>query len=163
MSSNTYTNLNEESIQITRQVFNKLDTNNTGYVSIQQILDALAMQNKPATTKLPQWFNSFLSVYNLDETSQITAEDYTSYKIRFPELSNPFESIDTNNVGYITVNQISEIYSEIVPLQISLSVFWFQNIVSVENLTNETTLTIDQLLQYENEYNTTHFWNVDLL
>jgi Ca2+-binding EF-hand superfamily protein len=163
MSSNTYPNLPEASIEITRQVFNKLDTNNTGSVTIQQILDALAMQNKPATTKLPQWFNSFLSVYNLDETSQITQEDYTSYKIMFPELSKSFESIDTSNSGFITVNQISTIYSEIVPLEISFSVFWFQNIVSVENLTNETTLTIDKLLEYENKYNTTHCWNVDLL
>jgi Ca2+-binding EF-hand superfamily protein len=163
MSSNTYTNLSETSVEITRQVFNKLDTNNTGYISVQQILDALALQNKPATTKPPQWFSSFLSVYNLDETSQITQEDYTSYKIRFPELLNSFESIDANNVGYITVNQINTIYSEIVPLQISNSVIWFENIMSIENLTNQTTLTIDQLLEYENEYNTTHSWNVDFL
>ena len=163
MNSNTYPNLPDTSIEITRQFFNKLDTNNTGNISIQQILNALAFQNKPATTKLPQWFSSFVSVYNLDETSQITQEDYTNYKIRFPELSTPFESLDTNNNGYITINQISEIYSEIVPLQISLNVFWFENIVSVENLTNETILTINQLLEYENEYNTTHSWNVDLL
>jgi Ca2+-binding EF-hand superfamily protein len=163
MKSDTYPNLDQTAVEITTQFFNKLDTNNTGNVSVQQILNGLASQNKPATTKLPLWFNSFLSVYNLDETSQITQEDYTNYKIRFPELSNTFESIDTNNNGYITVNQISSLYSEIVPLQISSNVFWFENIVSVENLTNETTLTIDQLLEYENQHNTTHFWNVDLL
>jgi len=163
MKSNTYPNLDETVVEITTQFFNKLDTNNTGNVSIQQILNGLALQNKPATTKLPQWFSSFVSFYNLDETSQITQEDYINYKIRFPELSTAFESIDTNNNGYITVNQISSLYSEIVPLQISNNVVWFENIVSVENLTNETTLTINQLLEYENQYNTTHFWNVDLL
>jgi len=163
MNPNTYPNLPETVVEITTRFFNKLDTNNTGNVSIQQILNALALQNKPATTKLPMWFSSFVSFYNLDETSQITLEDYTNYKIRFPELSTAFESIDTNNNRYITINQISSLYSEIVPLQISLIVFWFENIVSVENLTNETTLTVNQLLEYENQYNTTHFWNVDLL
>jgi Ca2+-binding EF-hand superfamily protein len=158
MNTTTYPNLSNHSINTTTEFFTQLDIDNTGHISVQQILDALQSKNTPGITHIPLWLQTFISDNQLDETSQVTMEAYNNYKSQLTNFHIDFQRIDIDNNGIININDLYNVYSEYFPPQINHSFEWFQNIVENENLNPDTSLSLEQLLTYENTYNTTHSW-----
>lgn len=155
---NTYTNLPEYVINITTQFFTELDINNSGYILVREILEKLQSKNKPAMTRIPVWLQTFISDNQLNETSEITLASYENYQTQLSSFNINFDTIDTDANGVINLNDLYIFYSEHFVAQTNDSYTWFQDIVTNENLNLETPLSLDQLLTYENKYNTTHTW-----
>jgi hypothetical protein len=161
-----YPNLNESQIDTTTQFFTKLSNLNNGNVTIQKIIDVCSEssnQSKPHAY-LP-WLDSLQTRNNLELTSEIDETTYNEYKTTTPEIHSLFSEIDTENTGTITFEKLKTYYldseqnrldSEYIPYYPSQS--FIELIKKEKNLTNESIITLNEMLSYENEYNITRYW-----
>ena len=170
----SYTNLDQSQIDTTTSFFNKLDTNLSGIVSIQQIIDAC--YNDAASKvqlQIPQWLVNISLEYTPE--SIITQQEYDAKKeyntipipgqvqtLSYPELTLDFSDIDTDNDGQITFQQLYDKYTNLVPTpQLFYTSQSFIDLIKTEyNLTNESTITLEQFLTYENDHNITRYWPI---
>lgn len=167
----TFTNLDQSQIDTTTSFFNKLDTNSSGVVSIQQIIDACLENAVPVQKYTPPWLTNLSLEYTPE--SILTSDDYYAKKqynivpipgqiqtLSYPDLYLEFSEIDTDNNGQITFQQLYDKYMSLLPTpQIYYTSKGFIELIKTEyNLTNQSTITLEQLLTYENAHNITRYW-----
>jgi Ca2+-binding EF-hand superfamily protein len=161
-----YPNLTQDQINSSTEFFQKIDTQSTGQVTIQQIIDAclqFSYQFRPTANLY--WFTSLQNKNDLLDNSEITEALYDEYKTTFPELNALFSDIDTETTGTITFLQLKTYYinleqsrldAQYVPTYTSQD---FINLIKTEkNLTDDSSITLQQMLSYENEFNITRCW-----
>ena len=160
-----YPNLNESQITNTTQFFTKL-SNLGGDITIQKIIDVcLESSNQSKPHAYLPWLEYLQTRNNLELTSEIDETTYNEYKITTPEMNSLFSEIDTENTGTITFEKLKTYYldreqnrldSEYTPYYPSQN---FIELIKMEkNLTNESIVTLNEMLSYENEYNITRYW-----
>lgn len=167
----TYPNLVQSQIDTTTIFFNKLDTNSSGVVSIQQIIDECLQNFTQAQKIIPSWLTNLSLEYTPE--SILTSDDYYSKKqynitqvpgqtLSYPDLYLDFSEIDTDNNGQITFQQLYDKYTSLLPEPqvFYISKGFIELIKSEYNLTDQSTITLEQLLTYENAHNITRYWPI---
>lgn len=157
----SYTNLEQHLIDRSTAFFNKLDVNKTGVVSIKQIIDVCIEDSIRCYGRyIPPWLTN-LSQYYTPETI-ISKQDYDTKKSETPDLFLDFSQIDTDQNEEITFQQLYDKYLDVIspvpsnPFYMSKS---FIELIKTEyNLTDESTITLEQLLTFENDHNVTRYW-----
>ena len=157
----SYTNLTQYLIDITTTFFNNIDTNGSGTITIQQIIDSCVNDAmKTYNRRIPPWLSQLSEDYT--PTSTITKEDYYTKKETTPDLFLDFSDIDTDNNDQITFQQLYDKYLDLLsplPTDHQYPSKIFIELIKVEhNLTNESSITLEQLLTYENSNNITRYW-----
>lgn len=167
----TYPNLTQLQIDTTTIFFNKLDTNSSGVVSIQQIIDECLQNFTQAQKIVPSWLTNLSLEYTPERI--LTSDDYYSKKqyniaqvpgqtLSYPDLYLDFSDIDTDNNGQITFQQLYDKYMSLIPEPqvFYISKAFIELIKSEYNLTDQSTITLEQLLTYENDHNITRYWPI---
>lgn len=157
----SYTNLTQYLIDITTTFFNNIDTNGSGTITIQQIIDSCVNDvMKIYNRRIPPWLSQLSEDYT--PTSTITKEDYYTKKETTPDLFLDFSDIDTENNDQITFQQLYDKYLDLLsPLPTDYyyaSKIFIEFIKVKHNLTNESAITLEQLLTYEDSNNITRYW-----
>jgi len=157
----TYTNLTQDIIDRTTAFFNTIDVNGSGSITIQQIIDSCIQDIIKSYNRLiPPWLSQLSQDYT--PTSIISEEDYNTKKETTLDLFLNFSEIDTDQNNQITFQQLYDKYLDILsPLPIDHyypSKIFIDLIKSDNNLTNESSITLEQLLTYENQHNVTRYW-----
>lgn len=162
----SYINLSEFSINVSTTFFNQLDTDHRGLISLQQIYDAcFAVVADQIIYYPPQndFIPSIISMELLSEENPISQEQYETLQTKYSELNDNFNTIDTDNNGFILVSELFNHYKKEpqtgTPTPPSYD--WLENLKKAENLTNESQITLEQLLTYENTYNTMRYWPIN--
>lgn len=152
--------------------FNQLDTLNTGKVTIQQMILACKQANEqnqsfdPRTSVVPNLIYELQQYAKLLTTqSIISLDDFLLYNNDFPELnatSEVFDMIDIDSDGYISFSELMNHYRTPPQPIITLSSgeIWLENLKQNEMLTDNTELTLDNFLSYQEKYNTTRYWPI---
>jgi|Laugrespbdmm15dd_1035085.scaffolds.fasta_scaffold00484_2 hypothetical protein len=157
----TYANLTQDLIDRTTAFFNTIDTNNTGSITIQQIIDSCIQDTINSYNRfVPPWLSQLSQDYT--PTSIISKEDYNTKKETMPDLFLNFSEIDIDQNDEITFQQLYDKYLDLLsPLPTEHyypSKIFIELIKSENNLTNESSITLEQLLTYENQNNVTRYW-----
>lgn len=157
----TYTNLTQDIIDRTTAFFNTIDVNGSGSITIQQIIDSCIQDTIKSYNRLiPPWLSQLSQDYT--PTSIISEEDYNTKRETTLDLFLNFSEIDTDQNNQITFQQLYDKYLDILsPLPIDHyypSKIFIDLIKSDNNLTNESAITLEQLLTYENQHNVTRYW-----
>jgi Ca2+-binding EF-hand superfamily protein len=157
----TYTNLTQDIIDRTTAFFNTIDVNGSGSITIQQIIDSCIQDTIKSYKRLiPPWLSQLSEDYT--PTSMISEQDYNTKRETTQDLFLNFSEIDTDQNNQITFQQLYDKYLDLLsPLPIDHyypSKIFIELIKSDNNLTNESSITLEQLLSYENQHNVTRYW-----
>lgn len=159
----SYTNLEQHLIDRSTTFFNKLDINSSGTITIQQIIDACVEDSiKSYGRYVPPWLITLSQDYASE--SIISKQDYIAKKTTTPDLFLEFSEIDIDNNDQITFKELYDKYLNILsppPIEYFYISKSFIELIKTEyNLTNESTITLQQLLTYENDHNITRYWPI---
>ena len=166
----TPNSLNQTQIDRTTQFFNSLDSNSDGLISIQDIIDACYNYSLSIYHPLPpNWLTQLSNIYTPE--SIITKDEYNSkksppttleqYQSYCPELTLDFSQIDINNDNQITFQELYDKYMSLLQKPTTYASEFFINTIKTKyNLTNESQITLTQLLEYETNHNIMRYWPI---
>lgn len=158
----SYPNLNPDEINRSTIFFNLVDTNNDGLISLQEIYDACytdAVNTGSYLPPGPNFIATIITLENFTNESSITQQQYENLQAIWPILSDAFSLIDTNNDGFITTTELQNHYDQVSEFTNKpISYHWLKTIKTAENLTDESQLTLEQFLHYQDMYNTIRYW-----
>lgn len=159
----SYPNLSEAVIERSTTFFNQLDTDNDGLIKIEDIsqaCDAFTSKHPSYKPAKSPFVPSIFMAENLTLESPICSETYQSLQEKYPELCGSYNEIDTNSSGNIACCDLITFY-EPQPTVIessSCSHYWIEYIKEHENLTDTSTITLEQFLTFQNDYNFTRYF-----
>lgn len=164
--------LTQSQIESTNLFFSQVDTTNSGKVTIRQLKLACSNSNSQEniydhTTSLTQsWVYELMYSKGLGVNSSLTYNELLEYTNDFPQLG----SIDQlyNQLKRdpqsepILFNELCENFKT-EPEKIiikSSGESWLDTLKENENLTDDSELTLVELLEFEEKYNTTRYWPI---
>jgi hypothetical protein len=168
MSYPNLPNLSEAIIAHSTTFFNQvdaLDGLNDELVSLQQIHDvcyAYAAQHPSYKPAESPFVPSILMTENKSAEDSFTQAEYEALQSSHPELTDSFALIDTNSTGSILGSALITYYQpqpQIIPVT-ATSHFWLEHIKEYENLTDASTITLEQFLTLQDTYNLTRYFPV---
>lgn len=159
-----YNNLNENDITRSTAFFNQIDTDNNGLVTLKQIYDACyadAINNSSYLAPGPNFITTILSMENFTTESTISQEQYENLQKTWSIFTDNFNIINTNNDGFITTTELENHYNQ--PTEFTnqpISYHWLKTVKTAENLTDESQITLQDFLHYQDMYNTIRYWPI---
>lgn len=162
----SYPNLSEAIIEHSTTFFNQLDTDTNGLITIgdiARVCDEFAARHPSYKPAGSPFVPSIFMMENLNIENTLSQETYESLQIKYPELSDSFYQIDTNSTGNILCSELSTHY-EPQPTVIeatSPSHYWIEHVKEHENLTDVSTITLEQFLTFQNDYNFTRYFPLE--
>jgi Ca2+-binding EF-hand superfamily protein len=158
----SYPNLSEAMVQRSTTFFSQTDTNNDGLVSLKEINDvcyAHAAQHPSYAPPQPPFVPTILTTENKTSEDTFSQAEYEALQVTYPSLTDAFNTIDTNSTGSILGSDLVAHYEPQPEVIITaISQFWLEHIKEEENLTDESTITLEQFLTLQNTYNMTRYF-----
>lgn len=163
--------LSEEQIQLSTLFFSQVDTVNSGKVSILKFKEACNQTNSfnktydPTTSIVPQWLYDLMYSKGINTNSLVSYEQFVEYSQEFQQLGSVdslYNNLNLDKTQSIIFKELFT-YFKTEPEEIVIKFSgeaWFDNLCLNENLTDDTELTLEQLLQFEEKYNTTRYWPI---
>jgi Ca2+-binding EF-hand superfamily protein len=153
----------------TTQFFNTLSLNSNGKVKVKDIIKACVdyaetlIVINPSIPTVPNWINQLQMENGLISNSEVSKEKFLELNDSFSELNSSesrFSEIDEDNDGIITFEQLLEAYRlppHRIP-QTSSGAMFLEMLKEKENLTDETEISLEEFLSFENKYPIMHSW-----
>lgn len=164
--------LSQSQIESTTLFFAQVDTTNSGKVTIGQFKlvcrDANLQQKlyDPRTCVTQPWVYEMMYSKGLGINSSLSYNQLLEYTEDFPQLGS-IEELYTqlkrdSETEPILFNELCDYYkTEAEQIVVKSSgESWFDTLKQNENLTDDTELTLSELLEYEEKYNTTRYWPI---
>jgi hypothetical protein len=155
----------------TIEFFNTLPLTSENKVKIGDIIQACLdyaatlIVIDPSVPTTPDWTFQLQMTKGYNNNFEITKEEFLELGELIQELNaseSRFEEIDENNDNVITYEQLLEAYKKpprLIP-QTSVGAIWLEMLKEKESLTDETEITVYELINYESVYQITHWWPV---
>lgn len=159
----SYSNLSKAMVQRSTTFFSQIDTDSDGLVSLKEIHDAcyaFAAQHPSYAPPQPAFVPDILTTENKTSEDTFSQAEYEALQSSHPELTDSFALIDTNSTGSILGSDLVAHYEpqpEVIPIT-ATSHFWLEHIKEEENLTDESTITLEQFLTLQDNHNVTRYF-----
>lgn len=153
----------------TKQFFDTLPKNDQNKTTFGEILNACnsyfssIIVIDPSVPVIPNWIWNLQMQNALQTDTQISQEQFLEFNNTFPELNasiEKFSEIDSDADQIITFEELLNAYKNpptIIPQNHS-TLNWLENLKNEENLIESSEISLDDLLQFEEKYNTMHYW-----